>query len=52
MHRRWTNDLARLEETYPVTTWEADTPELETVRNLATAIAQIEMAMGRSKGNQ
>jgi hypothetical protein len=42
MKRRWKVDLARLEAAYPVQNWEASHPELETIRNLATAIAKID----------
>lgn len=42
MKARWERDLAMLEAAYPVANWEADYPELETIRNLATAIAQID----------
>lgn len=42
MRERWKVDLARLEADYPVTNWEASEPTLETIRNLATAIAEID----------
>lgn len=42
MRDRWIRDLKRLEEDFPVPDWEWDNPEVETVRNLATAIAQID----------
>lgn len=45
---RWRADLARLERAYPVETWEADMPEVEVIRNLATAIAQMEMLTARA----
>jgi hypothetical protein len=48
LERRWSKDLARLEAAYPVQNWEGAAPELEVVRNLATAIAEIQMLMGRS----
>lgn len=42
MKDRWERDLAMLESAYPVSDWEADYPALETIRNLATAIAHID----------
>lgn len=42
MRDRWERDLAWLEKAYPVENWKADAPHIETQRNLATAIAQIE----------
>ena len=42
MKRRWTGDYDRLEEAYPVHDWEESSPASETLRNLATAIAQID----------
>lgn len=41
MRRRWEADLERLENAYPTIDWQADSPPIETIRNLATAIAQI-----------
>jgi hypothetical protein len=54
MRDRWQRDLDRLETAYPVDNWEADHPTLETIRNLATAIAQIEgmISAVRTTGGQ
>jgi len=42
MKARWERDLTRLEDGYPMPDWRGGTPEIETMRNLATAIAQID----------
>ena len=42
MKRRWQADLERLEAAYPAKDWEGSDPALETIRNLATAIAEID----------
>ena len=42
MRARWERDLARLEAAYPPTAWSYCDHEHETVRNLATAIAEID----------
>ena len=41
MQRRWERDLETLQSAIRVDSWEADTPGIETIRNLNTAIAQI-----------
>lgn len=42
MKARWERDLTRLEAANPVTEWSYCDHEHETVRNLATAIAEID----------
>jgi hypothetical protein len=47
MEMRWARDLARLEAAWPEVNWDADEPRIETIRNLATAILQIQMEIGK-----
>ena len=43
MRGRWERDLEQLESAFPIANMaEALTPEAETIRNLATAIAEID----------
>lgn len=42
MRARWERDLCILQKGIRVDSWTADTPGIETIRNLATAIAQID----------
>jgi len=53
MRARWQRDLEKLEAAYPIEDWQADSPSLETIRNLATAIVQIDgMITAARKGDR
>lgn len=42
LRKRWKRDLARIEAAYPLEDWNRCDPASETIRNLATAVAEID----------